>query len=259
MIKFFRHIRQKLLSDLSSEASAKGGNKFSKYLLYALGEIILVVIGILIALWINATYYNYTETQVETSILKKLLVDIESDYIQLQTADSTNQNILIEIKAFKNAIVQNDEVVVKRMISERYSGAQFLDINPRSTTFDEMINSGKLYTLSNTELTDLCIDYYESIDKYSTSLLQIRNEYRALFYGPEMTEYWLIFLEEIKNKNASIDDFMAKKEAKVYKTLKQCAGWGEIIMRDTDKRIKEIKQANRMLYENISKEIRIND
>lgn len=44
MIKFFRKIRQKLLSE----------NKFSKYLLYAIGEIVLVVIGILIALQINS-------------------------------------------------------------------------------------------------------------------------------------------------------------------------------------------------------------
>ena len=43
MIKFFRKIRQKLLSE----------NKFSKYLIYAIGEIILVVIGILIAVSIN--------------------------------------------------------------------------------------------------------------------------------------------------------------------------------------------------------------
>ena len=43
MIKFFRKIRQRLLTE----------NKFSKYLIYAIGEIILVVIGILIALQIN--------------------------------------------------------------------------------------------------------------------------------------------------------------------------------------------------------------
>jgi hypothetical protein len=43
MIKFFRKIRQKLLAE----------NKFSKYLFYAVGEIILVVVGILIALTIN--------------------------------------------------------------------------------------------------------------------------------------------------------------------------------------------------------------
>ena len=40
MIKFFRKIRQSLLSE----------NKFSRYLIYAIGEIVLVVIGILIAL-----------------------------------------------------------------------------------------------------------------------------------------------------------------------------------------------------------------
>jgi sensor domain CHASE-containing protein len=43
MIKFFRKIRQRLLTE----------NKFSKYLIYAIGEIVLVVIGILIALSIN--------------------------------------------------------------------------------------------------------------------------------------------------------------------------------------------------------------
>ena len=43
MIQFFRRIRQKLLEE----------NRFVKYLLYALGEIVLVVIGILIALQIN--------------------------------------------------------------------------------------------------------------------------------------------------------------------------------------------------------------
>ena len=43
MIKYFRKIRQKLLSE----------NKFSKYLIYAIGEILLAVIGILIALRIN--------------------------------------------------------------------------------------------------------------------------------------------------------------------------------------------------------------
>ena len=43
MLRFFRHIRQSLLQE----------NKISKYLLYALGEILLVVIGILIAMQIN--------------------------------------------------------------------------------------------------------------------------------------------------------------------------------------------------------------
>ena len=62
MIKFFRKIRQKLLTE----------NKFSKYLLYAVGEIFLVVIGILIALQINNNSENYKKRQFEITILKIL-------------------------------------------------------------------------------------------------------------------------------------------------------------------------------------------
>jgi hypothetical protein len=49
MKKFFRKIRQNLLME----------NKTGKYFKYAIGEIVLVVIGILIALWINSLYQDY--------------------------------------------------------------------------------------------------------------------------------------------------------------------------------------------------------
>ena len=245
MIKFFRKIRQQLIHE----------NKMGKYFKYAIGEIILVVIGILIALWINSTYNDYKEKQVETTILKKLITDLESDYKQLVRADSLNQEYLKKISTFKNALVKNNEVVLKKMISQQYGGAQFLDINPRATTFDEMVNSGKLYTLSNTELTDLCIDYYELIDIYSNSLSQTRGEYRALFFGPNMTDYWLTYLEETNDKDAYINAFVANKKSTAYKTLKQGTGWGELIMQGTDERIKQIKQSNRNLYNLITEEI----
>ena len=63
MIKFFRKIRQKLLTE----------NKFNKYLLYAIGEIILVVIGILIALSIN----NWNEIRKFKNLEIVTLVEIE--------------------------------------------------------------------------------------------------------------------------------------------------------------------------------------
>ena len=77
MIKFFRHIRKKLLSDLSSKASATGGNKFSKYLLYAIGEIILVVIGILIALQFN----NRNEQRKHLEGINETITAIEEDLV----------------------------------------------------------------------------------------------------------------------------------------------------------------------------------
>ncbi|WP_020571437.1 DUF6090 family protein [Neolewinella persica] len=69
MIKFFRKIRQKMLSE----------NKFSKYLLYAIGEIVLVVIGILIALQINNWNEGNKNHQRESLILNEVLNSINKD------------------------------------------------------------------------------------------------------------------------------------------------------------------------------------
>jgi hypothetical protein len=73
MIKFFRKIRQKLLTE----------NKFSKYLLYAIGEIILVVIGILIALSINNWNENRKLKGAETKLLQNFKTSIEADTVRI--------------------------------------------------------------------------------------------------------------------------------------------------------------------------------
>lgn len=65
MIKFLRKIRQQLLSE----------NKFSKYLLYAVGEIVLVVIGILIALSIN----NWNEDRKRKSLMTTYIASLKGD------------------------------------------------------------------------------------------------------------------------------------------------------------------------------------
>lgn len=67
MIKFFRKIRQRLLIE----------NRFTKYLLYAVGEIILVVIGILIALQVNNNNNEKREHKEEMAMLEDLKVDLE--------------------------------------------------------------------------------------------------------------------------------------------------------------------------------------
>jgi len=80
MIKIFRRIRQRLLSE----------NKFSKYLIYAIGEIILVVIGILIALQINNWNENRKHATAEKEFFKSINDDLNQDlefikYVQAYT------------------------------------------------------------------------------------------------------------------------------------------------------------------------------
>ena len=74
MINFFRRIRQRLL----------GQDRFGKYLVYALGEIVLVVIGILIALQINTWNQDRLDRKTESSITSELGMEFRqnADLIQ---------------------------------------------------------------------------------------------------------------------------------------------------------------------------------
>ena len=87
MIKFFRAIRQNLLNE----------GKTSKYFKYAIGEIVLVVIGILIALSIN----NWNEYRKERLKEKKILVELESNLeansIILQNYINSQEGIIRQI------------------------------------------------------------------------------------------------------------------------------------------------------------------
>jgi len=84
MINFFRKIRQQLLNE----------NKFSKYLLYAIGEIVLVVIGILIALSINNWNEHRKSRLQEVNILTKLNTDLKANLIEIKgLKDMTEKRI----------------------------------------------------------------------------------------------------------------------------------------------------------------------
>ncbi|MGN7515736.1 MAG: DUF6090 family protein [Allomuricauda sp.] len=95
MIKFFRKIRQNLLSE----------GKTGKYLKYAIGEIILVVIGILIALQINNWNNDRIESKIETNILKEIVVNLKKDVVNLNSKirfnlekEKSNKEVLTHLK-----------------------------------------------------------------------------------------------------------------------------------------------------------------
>lgn len=106
MIKFFRKIRQKLLSE----------NKFSKYFLYAIGEIVLVVIGILIALQINNWNQNRINTQKEIihfeNILSNLNGDLENQILPCikKTESQIKAFYLLKTGFFENDNISNDSI-----------------------------------------------------------------------------------------------------------------------------------------------------
>ena len=144
MLKFFRQIRQRLLSE----------NKFSKYFLYALGEIILVVIGILLALQIN----NWNEARnrkiEEEKLLMALAEDFKENKIRIQEAINKESDMIAMSKSLI-AAMQSDKKSIDAD-SIRFwvaSGAKsWWKTEFVTGTYDAIVSSGKLNILGNDEL-----------------------------------------------------------------------------------------------------------
>jgi len=82
MIKFFRHIRLRLLTQASSDKVRQRmikENRFSRYMLYAIGEIVLVVIGILIALQINTWNNARVDNERAQDYIEKLKLQLDGN------------------------------------------------------------------------------------------------------------------------------------------------------------------------------------
>ena len=94
MIKFFRKIRQSLLSE----------GKIGKYLKYAIGEIVLVVIGILIALQVNNWNENRKKIMVKSGYTHSLINDFKTDSIALSALISRLERDSIVFRKFQNRI-----------------------------------------------------------------------------------------------------------------------------------------------------------
>ena len=104
MLRFFRTFRQRLLTY----------NKFSKYLLYALGEILLVVIGILIALQINNWNEDQKERETEVKVLKEMVENLEANILRLQSmiarCDADNQSAELILSVIDNNLSYSDSL-----------------------------------------------------------------------------------------------------------------------------------------------------
>ena len=84
-------------------------NKALKYTRYAIGEIVLVVIGILIALQLNNWNQSRKEKVIETSILKELLNDYHSDLLSLNEDIELNNRAINSNDIIKKALTNNQK------------------------------------------------------------------------------------------------------------------------------------------------------
>jgi len=143
MIKFFRKIRYDLMEK----------NKTGKYLKYAIGEIVLVVIGILIALQIN----NWNEARKQNLKQSIYLSGLKTDLNQSKTAlirvINKTQRVAKTADTFLTLIKRNGDALSQIQIDSLSGGcAGFTVFMPREGVINDIIGSGKLDMIKNNVL-----------------------------------------------------------------------------------------------------------
>ena len=144
MIKFFRRIRRKLLD----EGNLKG------YVVYAFGEILLVVIGILIALQINNWNEERKNKIKEIEYLKALQKEFHLNLFELERdikgLKRIRGNIKEAIKYTGPVDVEINNMELSKLIRAVF--AENTEYEPQIGVVEGIINSGNLNRISNEEL-----------------------------------------------------------------------------------------------------------
>jgi len=173
MIKFFRKIRQRLLSE----------NKFSKYLIYAIGEIFLVVIGILIALEINIKNQESINREYELTMLNEiregLIRDLDGLKGGLKSIDKTRIAVMKLTQAKYEDSFPQDSLEfyfteVRRSgigLSLNYSAYESI----KSTGLDKISNDALRSSITNLyEVKLKAVDFW--INDFIRTRLDLRSE-----------------------------------------------------------------------------------
>jgi hypothetical protein len=175
MIKFFRKIRQKLLSE----------NKFSKYLIYAIGEIVLVIIGILLALQINNRNTERIEKATFESNLQFVIEDLEQD-----------KTDLLKLKKGRQQVINKTEFILQAVKEQK------------------MLSSHEIYNNSEIML-------WKSFDINNNGHERIlsSNLYEAINFQPirKKIRAYILFYQQIKDLEKKLNESVEKMEIEMSK------------------------------------------
>ena len=144
MIKFFRNIRRQLLEKES----------IRKYILYAIGEIFLVVVGILIALSINNWNNNKILRRTELTIYENLKNQIHEDKLLLNGVVVYNNTYYEQYNFAIQIIERNDRNNIDTLVQIAPNIYKYSDFNRIGNIFQNLVNSGDLKILKNSNIID---------------------------------------------------------------------------------------------------------
>lgn len=205
MIKFFRNIRRRMIRE----------NKFTRYIIYAIGEIILVVIGILIALQVNNWNENSKKNLAEQGYLKSLQSDLGRDIyaqdsiIDILTVKIANlDSLTAEIKKY------GEDINYEKALNHFSFALGFPEFVSNDHTLETLKNNGNVEAISNEKLRIDLLDYYDDVKVYSTEQTAANEVMLDILLNTHLFD--LMSLREEKYIDQDRFSYLSKKEVNEF-------------------------------------------
>ncbi len=216
MIKFFRHIRKSLLME----------NKTSKYFKYAIGEIVLVVIGILIALQINNWNELRKERLKEINYLQNLKSDLESElknnkeFADYRFKKAKASSLLLNSMAPNSIEAVQDYTDTYELV---FIWNTFV---PNNNTFKELLSSGNLSLIKNDSIKNGLLELEKLYAGIETGEHHMRREYEVYLYDTHVNNVSALNFFDLKQpaygfpRRLSSDEIAISNHAKLIEDAK---------------------------------------
>ncbi len=201
MLTFLRKLRRKNIDNA----------RIRRVIFYALGEILLVVIGILIAVQINNWNNQRRLLYAEELALARLAENLASDTVRYNFLDEGLSKMISRCNSALQAL-EKTLTIQQRLDLIKTSNIDFYLIEANRTTYEEMLNTGRLYALADKDLRSKINGYYQYVDRWSKYIERENSQLRTVMTQSELNDYWIL--------NQRLNDEQAINAAK-FPWLKQ--------------------------------------
>ena len=172
MITLFRRVREKLI----------GEGNVRRYLLYAVGEIALVMIGILLALQVNNWNEGRKLQQKEFSYLNRLYEEVQRDSISLSSSIKLTGSKIEQTKR----VLDHIQKQIPLSDSAQFIGEVFLigrggSFRPYLPAYEELISTGDLGIIQNKTVTELLARYIKRVEGWESFIYQEGEKRRSAY------------------------------------------------------------------------------
>lgn len=156
MLRFFRKMRNDLLTE----------NRFVRYFFYAFGDILLVVIGILIALQINSIKKDHDDRLTEIMVLQALKEDLVKDTIDLNRVMDYKKDQVHAARSIMRFFVNPNETVTDTAEFLKNLSFPYYVISdyPNKTAFEMAKSPDSLFAITDESLVNVLAAYFSFSD-----------------------------------------------------------------------------------------------